>query len=229
MPVFHTAAWFGIQEKENTMNHLQSAFAATVPGILSNLERRNMEGFFFESSSDMIRDLLPRIPAGSIVTWGGSETLTDTGLLDAVRKGPYEILDRAVPQTPEEKRLFYSQSVLSDVYLMSTNALTYEGELINIDGNGNRLACLMQGPREVYVIAGMNKLVGSVEEGIHRIQNIAAPANVQRLGKQTPCATLGRCANCFSPESICSQVVITRRSGIKGRIKVVLIAENLGY
>jgi len=211
------------------MNHLQSAFAAAVPSIIVNLEKRNMEGYFYESSKDMIKDLISRIPAGSIVTWGGSETLVETGLLDAFKKGSYQLLDRSLPQTPEEKRLFYSQSVLSDVYLMSTNALTYEGELINIDGNGNRLACLMQGPREVYIITGMNKLVSSVEDGIHRIQNIAAPANVQRLGKHTPCATLGRCANCFSPESICSQVVITRRSNIKGRIKVILIAEDLGY
>lgn len=211
------------------MNHLQAAFSAVVPGVIMNLKKRNIEAFYYENSKDMVTDILQKIPAGSSITWGGSESVKECGLMDAIHNGSYTLLDRAAAQTPEEKRLFYSKAVMADVYLMSTNAITYDGELINIDGNGNRLACLMQGPKEVFIIVGMNKFVGSVEEGIRRIENIAAPANVQRLNKETPCHTLGRCAHCFSKDSICSHTVITRRSGTPGRIKLFIVPENLGY
>ncbi len=211
------------------MNHLQASFSAVVPGVIMNLKKRNIEAFYYENSKDMVTDILQKIPAGSSITWGGSESVRECGLMDAIHNGSYTLLDRAAAQTPEEKRLFYSKAVMADVYLMSTNAITYDGELINIDGNGNRLACLMQGPKEVFIIVGMNKFVGSVEEGIHRIENIAAPANVQRLNKETPCHTLGRCAHCFSKDSICSHTVITRRSGTPGRIKLFIVPENLGY
>lgn len=211
------------------MNNLQAAFQAAVPNIIKNLAGRNIEAFYYEDSKAMVKDILTKIPAGSSITWGGAESIMECGLMEAVRNGPYILLDRSAAKTPEEKRNFYAKAVMADVFLMSTNAITYNGELINIDGNGNRLACLMQGPKEVFIIVGMNKFVGSIEEGIHRIENIAAPANVQRLHKNTPCYTLGRCAHCFSEESICSHTVITRRSGQPGRIKLFIVPENLGY
>lgn len=211
------------------MNHLQTAFGAAVPNIIKNLAQRNIEAFYYEDSKAMVADILTKIPAGSSITWGGAESVTECGLMDAIQNGPYVLLDRSAAKTPEEKREFYGKAVMADVFLMSTNAITYNGELINIDGNGNRLACLMQGPKEVFIIVGMNKFVGSIEEGIHRIENIAAPANVQRLQKDTPCHTFGRCAHCFSKESICSHTVITRRSSHPGRIKVFIVPENLGY
>lgn len=211
------------------MNNLQAAFSVAVPGIIMNLKKRNIEAFYYENSKAMVEDILAKIPAGSSVTWGGSESVVECGLMDAIKNGSYTLLDRAVAKTPEEKREFYSKAVMADVFLMSTNAITYNGELINIDGNGNRLACLMQGPKEVFIIVGMNKFVSSIEEGIHRIENIAAPANVQRLHKDTPCYTLGRCAHCFSQNSICSHTVITRRSSHPGRIKLFMVPENLGY
>lgn len=211
------------------MNNLQAAFSAAVPNIIKNLAVRNIEAFYYEDSKAMVEDILTKIPAGSSITWGGAESVIECGLMDAIQNGSYELLDRAVAKTPEERREFYGKAVMADVFLMSTNAITYGGELINIDGNGNRLACLMQGPKEVFIIVGMNKFVGSIEEGIHRIENIAAPANVQRLQKDTPCHTLGRCAHCFSKDSICSHTVITRRSSHPGRIKVFIVPENLGY
>ncbi len=211
------------------MNNLQAAFSAAVPNIIKNLAVRNIEAFYYEDSKAMVSDILAKIPAGSSITWGGAESIIECGLMDAIRNGSYELLDRATAKTPEERRAFYGKAVMADVFLMSTNAITYNGELINIDGNGNRLACLMQGPKEVFIIVGMNKFVGSIEEGIHRIENIAAPANVQRLHKDTPCHTLGRCAHCFSKDSICSHTVITRRSSHPGRIKVFIVPENLGY
>lgn len=211
------------------MDNLQAAFNAAAPGIIMNLKKRNMEAFYYEDSQTMVADILTKIPDGSTVTWGGSESVAQCGLMDAIKNGSYTLLDRAAAKTPEEKREFYGKAVMADVFLMSTNAITYGGELINIDGVGNRLACLMHGPKEVFIIVGMNKFVGSIEEGIHRIENIAAPANVQRLGRNTPCHTLGRCAHCFSEESVCSHTVITRRNPHPGRIKVFLVPENLGY
>lgn len=211
------------------MNHLQTAFQATVPNIIKNLAQRNIEAFYYEDSRAMVEDILRKIPAGSSITWGGAESIVECGLMDAIHNGSYILLDRAAAKTPEEKREFYGKAVMADIFLMSTNAITYSGELINIDSNGNRLACLMQGPKEVFIIVGMNKFVGSIEEGIHRIENIAAPANVQRLQRDTPCRTLGRCAHCFSENSICSHTVITRRSSHPGRIKLFLVPENLGY
>lgn len=211
------------------MNHLQTAFTAAVPNIIKNLAQRNIEAFYYKDSKAMVADILTKIPAGSSITWGGSESVIECGLMEAINNSSYVLLDRTTAKTPEERREFYGKAVMADVFLMSTNAITYGGELINIDGNGNRLACLMQGPKEVFIIVGMNKFVGSIEEGIHRIENIAAPANVQRLQKDTPCHTLGRCAHCFSKESICSHTVITRRSSHPGRIKVFIVPENLGY
>lgn len=211
------------------MNNLQAAFSAAIPNVIKNLKQRNMEAFYYENSKAMVEDILSKIPAGSSITWGGSESVIECGLMDAIQNGTYTLLDRTSANTLEERREFYSKAVMADVFLMSTNAITYDGELINIDGNGNRLACLMQGPKEVFIIVGMNKFVGSVEEGIHRIENIAAPANVQRLHKETPCHTLGKCAHCFSASSICSHTVITRRSSHPGRIKLFIVPENLGY
>ena len=112
---------------------------------------------------------------------------------------------------------------------MSTNAITLDGELINIDGNGNRVAALIYGPDQVIIVAGLNKVTANVEDGIRRVRNCATPPNCIRLNKKTPCATTGRCADCLSPEGICNQIVITRRSGNPDRIKVILIGESLGY
>ena len=118
---------------------------------------------------------------------------------------------------------------MADAYFMSSNAITYDVILLNIDGSGNRLACLMHGPKEVFVIVGMNKFTKTVEAGIERIRNLASPANVQRLNRKTPCHETGLCADCFSPDCICSHLVVTRRSLLPGRIKVFMVAENLGY
>ena len=118
---------------------------------------------------------------------------------------------------------------MADYFLMSSNAITLDGELVNIDGHSNRVACLCCGPKNVIVIAGMNKVVSNVEEGVDRVHNFAAPPNTVRLNKNTPCAQTGRCADCYSPDCICSQIVITRRSSIPNRIKVILVGEELGY
>lgn len=211
------------------MDHKKEARKVQAETIIQNLQKRNMEGFYFDNSKDCVAGILSQIPENSTISWGGSVTFQETGMKEAVSNGHYNLIDRSLPVTDEEKRLCFSKIVLSDYFFMSTNAITLDGELINIDGNGNRLACLLQGPSQVIILAGMNKVVSSVEEGIKRVHNIASPPNTIRLNKKTPCALTGRCENCLSPDCICSHTVVTRHSGTKGRILVYLINEDLGF
>lgn len=211
------------------MNNLQKAFSAAAPSVIEALKRRNMEGYYVESCEEMVQKILSMLPENGSVAWGGSESFKESGLLSALQAGNYQLIDRSLASTDEEKRELYGRSVMADAYFMSSNAITYDGQLINIDGSGNRLACLMHGPKEVYVIVGMNKFVRTVEAGIERTRNLASPANVQRLNYKTPCHETGLCADCLSPGCICSHLVITRRSMVPGRIKVFMVAENLGY
>ena len=211
------------------MSHKTEAFAAMAKTIIENLKKRNMEGCFFENSADCVKAVIDSIPQGSVISWGGSETIKEIGLMDAVRSGSYELIDRAAARNPEEARQLYARTVMADYYLMSSNAVTIDGELINIDGNGNRVACLIQGPSNVIIVAGMNKVVPNVESGVARVRNTASPANAIRLGRKLPCAVTGHCHDCLSPECFCNQIVVTRRSGHAGRIRVYLVAEDLGY
>lgn len=211
------------------MTPKQLAFQSAAESIIKNLEKRNMEGYFFETGADCVKAITDLIEEGSQISWGGSESIKECGLFDALKKGNYTLIDRMTAKSPEESRELYVKAVLSDYYLMSTNAITMDGELINIDGNGNRVACLIHGPRNVIIVAGMNKLVSNVAAGYARVRDIASPANTKRLNRNTPCFHTGRCGDCLSPDCICNQVVITRRSGHPGRIKVFLVAEDLGY
>jgi len=207
----------------------QQAFQTAAEGIIKNLNKRNMEGYFFEDSASCVKAITDMMEEGSTISWGGSESIKECGLMDAIGGGKYRLIDRMTAKSPEEAREIFSKTVLADYYLMSTNAITFEGELINIDGNGNRLACLIHGPKNVIVVVGMNKLVSDVNAGYQRVRDIASPANTKRLNRNTPCFHTGKCTDCFSPDCICSQVVITRRSSQPGRIKVFFVAEELGY
>lgn len=211
------------------MSDKKTALSRQAESIIKNLEKRNMEGYYFETSSACVEAILASIPSGSIIGWGGSESLKECGLMAAIHNGSYELLDRSAAKTPDESRQIYARTVLADYFLMSTNAITLGGELINIDGNGNRVACLIQGPSNVVIVAGMNKVVPDIDSGIGRIRSTACPANAIRLQRNLPCAATGVCHDCFSPECFCCQVVVTRRSMHPGRIKVYLVGEELGY
>ncbi len=211
------------------MTPKQEAYEAQAKTIIKNLKKRNMEGYFFPDSKSCKEFILNMIPKGSTISNGGSMTNVEIGLMAAIHSEQYDFIDRMAPQTPQEVKECYSKIVMADYYFMSTNAITIDGELVNIDGSGNRVACLIHGPENVMVVAGMNKVVNTVEEGVHRVRNTATPPNVKRLNKKTPCYETGVCADCLSPDCICNQIVITRRSGIAGRIKVFLIGEELGY
>ena len=199
--------------------------------IIKGLEKRNMEGVFCETKEDALAKALSYIEEGSSVTWGGSMSISEIGLMDAVKNGNYEIIDRSVAKNYAEQREIFSKAVLADYYLMSSNAITLDGELINIDGTGNRVACLTYGPKNVIMIVGMNKVVNDVEDGIKRVRNFASPPNTLRLGLKTPCSMTGRCGDCYGDTCICSQIVVTRRqsAAMRGRIKIILVGESLGY
>ena len=211
------------------MDNRQKAFAKACDGIIANLKKRNMEGYFYEDSASCVRAILDLIPDGSSISWGGSASVQESGMMDALKNGNYELIDRSLAKTPEEQREIYGRTVMSDYYFMSTNAITYEGELVNIDGNGNRVACLIHGPRHVIIIAGMNKVATTLEGAFERARTMACPPNAVRLDKKTPCAATGKCGDCLSPDCFCNQIVVTRRSGHTGRIKVFLVAEDLGF
>ncbi len=198
--------------------------------IINKFNMRGIEGYYCldreEANAKAKRFLTP----DCTVSWGGSVTLSQIGLIDDLRESDdYIIYDRMAAKTPEEKREMYGKIAVCDYYFMSSNAITMDGELVNIDGNGNRVACLCSGPQNVIVVAGMNKVVEDERGAISRVRNIAAPPNAVRLGLDTPCAKSGRCGDCLSPDCICGQIVITRMSRAQGRIKVILVGEELGF
>lgn len=198
--------------------------------IIKNLAKRNMEGYFADTKEEAVKLIMEKfLTKGKSVSFGGSMSLKESGLMDALQESECIVYDRATAKTPEEMRQMKANMINSDYFLMSTNAITLDGELVNIDGYANRVSFLCYGPESVIILAGMNKVVSSVEDGVRRVRDIASPPNTVRLGKNTPCAKTGRCGDCFSDDCICSQFVITRRSGVKNRIKVVLVAEELGY
>lgn len=210
------------------MTPKQESYKNAAKSVIKAMEKRDIEAFYCENSEDAVKKVLSMMEEGSTVASGGSMTLEESGILPAVKEGNYTYLDRSTAKTEEEKSEIYAKTVMADYYLMSSNAVTLDGQLVNIDGNGNRVACLITGPKQVIVVAGMNKLVSNVEEGISRTHNIAAPPNGVRLGLSTPCATTGKCEDCFSPQCMCCQVVITRKCK-NHRIKVILVGEELGY
>ena len=197
------------------MDTIKSKYHETLAAtVIKNLEKRQMEGYYCPTVEDAEKLAFSFLKDGQTVSFGGSMTLEETGMLTALR---------------HETKKMYHDALFSDVYFMSTNAITTGGELVNIDGTGNRVAALIYGPETVVILAGMNKIAANVDEALSRVHNVATAQNCIRLDKKTPCAITGGCADCLSPDCICNQVVITRRSGIKGRIKVLLIGESFGY
>lgn len=211
------------------MSFKSESYKNTAASVIRQLEKRGMHGLYCETGEEVVSTILNLIPSGSSVTWGGSETLVEAGVMDALSDGDYRLIDRKSASTPEESRELYGRIVCADYFLTGTNAITLNGELINVDGNGNRVACLITGPRHVIVVAGMNKLCANTDDGIRRIHMMAAPANAIRVGADTPCSKTGVCADCLSPDCICCQTVITRKSRIPGRITVILTGEELGF
>ncbi len=197
--------------------------------IIEKFNKRGIEGYYCENSEEAILTAKRFLTPGCSISWGGSQTLSEIGLLEELQASDYILYDRGFAKTLEEKSQLYSKIVTSDYFFMSSNAITLDGQLVNIDGAGNRVACLITGPKNVIVIAGMNKIVTDTTTGMERVRNMAAPPNCVRLSAKTPCAEIGKCANCLVEDCICCEIVITRKSKIPGRIKVILVGEELGY
>ena len=194
--------------------------------VIQGLESRNMSGYYAESREDALRQALALIPEGSTVTMGGGMSVHEIGLVDALKAGNYNFIDR---DEAADKRAAMLAAYDADVFLSSANAMTQDGILVNIDGNANRVSAIAQGPRKVVLIVGMNKVCVDLDSAMKRARNVAAPTNAQRFGLSTPCAKTGACMDCKSPDTICCQFLITRYSRHADRIHVILVNDNLGF
>ena len=198
--------------------------------IIKNLQRRHIKAYYCPTAADAVRKVSELIADGSSVTWGGTATVRDLGIPEALKtRGTLEVLDRDLAETAEEKEAIYLRAFTADVYLTSANAISEDGVIVNIDGNGNRVAAISWGPKKVIFVIGLNKVAQTVEAALSRARSTASPVNAQRFDINTPCRIDGTCHNCNSPESICSFVHFLRNSRNKGRHIVVLVGEDLGY
>ena len=197
--------------------------------IIKNLKRRHIEGFYCPTGADAVNKVVELIEDGSSVTWGGTMTVRDLGIPEALkRRGTLEVIDRDLATTAEEKQAMYLRAFSTDVYLSSANAISEDGVIVNIDGNGNRVAAITWGPRKVIFVIGLNKVAQTVEAALARARSTASPVNAARFDIKTPCQTDGVCHNCNSADSICNYVHFLRNSP-RGRHQVVLVGEELGY
>ena len=194
--------------------------------VIKGLESRNMTGYYAADKEEALKKALELIPEGSSIAMGVAMSAHEIGLVEAVKNGNYSFIDR---DATADKRAAMMESYDADIFLASTNAMTEDGVLINIDGNSNRVSMIAQGPKKVIFIVGMNKVCSDVDAAMKRARNVAAPINAQRFGLQTPCSKTGSCFNCKSPDTICCQILITRYSRHAGRIHVILVNDTLGF
>lgn len=194
--------------------------------VIKGLKSRNMTGYYAASKEEAKEIALSLIPEGSSVTMGGGMSVHEIGLVNALKEGNYNFIDR---DAYEDKRAAMLAAYDADVFLSSSNAITQDGILVNIDGNANRVSAIAQGPRKVVMIVGMNKVCDDWDGAMKRARNVAAPINTQRFGLNTPCTKTGTCMDCKSPDTICCQFLITRFSRHAGRIHVILVNDNLGF
>ena len=194
--------------------------------VIKGLESRNMSGYYASDKDEALKIALSLIEKGSTVTMGGAMSAHEIGLVDALKKGDYNFIDR---DQEKDKRAAMLAAYDADVFLSSANAITNDGVMVNIDGNSNRVSAIAQGPKKVVFIVGMNKVCDDVDGAMKRARNVAAPINAQRFNLNTPCAKTGACFNCKSPDTICCQFLITRYSRHEGRIHVILVNDNLGF
>lgn len=193
--------------------------------VIKNLEKRNITGYYCENVEEANRKILSLIGEEDVVSWGGSATLDQLGIKEKLTN-VIDATKAPAEKAYEERR----KTLMADVYLTGTNAVTMDGELVNIDGTGNRVAAMCFGPKKVIVVAGVNKIAEDEASALARIRTEACPANGIRLGKKTPCAVTGKCGHCLTTgQTMCSYTVTTRFSGIPDRICVVLINDVLGY
>ena len=207
---------------------MKTQYDKSGPTLIKAMKKRQFDAYYCSTAEEAVEKVLELIPAGDVVSWGGVATVDQLGIKDRLRQRNQPLIDRDTAKTPDERMDMLRQALTCDTFLMSSNAISEDGQLVNIDGMGNRVAALCFGPKQVIVVAGMNKVAGDLDSAMSRARHIAAPANVQRFDVKTPCAVTGQCGNCTSPDCYCAQIVTTLFSKIPGRIKVVLVGEVLG-
>ncbi|MCH4888880.1 lactate utilization protein [Acidaminobacter sp. JC074] len=211
-------------------NNVKIVVKKRVDKTIKNLEKRNMSGYYANDLKEL-KEIIDRlIPDNSSVTVGGSMTLFETGIIDHLRERDLTFYDRYEEGlTPEDIKEIYFKAFGVDGYFASTNAITEEGEIYNVDGRGNRVAAMIYGPEKVILVVGTNKIVKDLDEAFERNRRLAAPANVQRLSRKTPCHTTGYCTRCNSPEKICHAHTIIDGQMIKDRMHVIFVDGYYGY
>ena len=211
------------------MNPIEIRNEKAAGKVIKNLARRNIEAFYCPTSREAVDKLLEMIPQGSSVTWGGSMSIRDIGIPAALADaGKYEVYDRDKAPDRAAATEIYLKAFSCDYYLSSANAITEDGVIVNIDGTGNRVAAITFGPRNVIFVIGMNKLTQNVYAALARARSLAAPVNTARFDIQTPCKLDGVCHNCLSDDCICNYIHYLRHSP-KGKHKVILVGESIGY
>ena len=194
--------------------------------VIKGLESRNMTGYYAKDKDEALKLALELIPEGSSVTMGGAMSAHEIGLVETLKNGNYNFIDR---DAYEDKREAALLAYDADVFLSSVNAMTDDGVLVNIDGNSNRVSAIAHGPKKVVFIVGMNKVCADIDAALKRARNVAAPINAQRFGIVTPCTQTGKCMNCKSADTICCNFLVTRYSRHTGRIHVILVNDELGF
>lgn len=197
--------------------------------VIESLKKRHFDAYYCKTKEDALQQILELIPQNHIVSWGGSQTLKEMCVQELIHNNGYQVIDRDTAKSPEERTELMRKSLLCDTFLMSCNAISEDGQLFNIDGTGNRVSAMIFGPKSVIIVAGMNKVVKTLNDAVQRARTIAAPANMQRFqDMKTPCYKTASCADCISPDCICAYMVTTRISRPAKKIKVILVGENLG-
>lgn len=199
------------------------------PKVAEALNKRHFEAYYCPDRAAAVEKVLELISPEDTVSWGGTLTIDELGLKDLLRARGQKLIDRDTAKDAQERQQMLKQALTCDTFLMGSNAISADGQLVNIDGTGNRVAALCFGPTQVVVVAGMNKVAGDLDGAMRRAREVAAPMNAQRFPLKTPCVANGLCGDCKGPDSICAQIVTTRLCKPAGRIKVVLVGEDLGF
>jgi L-lactate utilization protein LutB len=212
------------------MTYHKMRYSKLGPRVANALKDRHFEAWYFDEKEDAVAAALSLIPKTDTVSWGGSLTVAGLGITEQLASEGICVLDRDKAATPEERHEIMRKAFQCGTYLTGANAVSEDGQMVNIDRIGNRVAAMIYGPKQVIVFAGMNKVAKTLDDAVTRARTIAAPLNAQRFpGLRTPCSGIGTCHDCRSPDSACSHIVITRSSHPVGRIKVILIGEDLGF
>lgn len=212
----------------NTENILLARYEKLSETVIKALKSRGYDAIYCKDKKGARQAVLNMIEKGSSVSWGGSLSVAESGILDELKNGDYTVYDRDSAKTPDERTAITKQAFFADYYLSSVNAISEDGVIINIDGMCNRIAAIAFGPKKVVLLVSMNKVCRDADAARKRARSVAAPENATRLNTNAPCTVDGVCHDCLSPSCICSQIVEMRRSREKGRITVVLCGEQMG-